>query len=506
MASLAFALKHAKKHKMDRVIYVIPYNSIIEQNASKFKEILGEENVLEHHSSFSYDDEKGEPQTDKLIVKQRLATENWDMPVIVTTNVQFFESAFANKTSKCRKLHNIANSVIIFDEAQMLPTQYLLPCVRAIAELVHNYNCTAVLCSATQPALGGLFPKELISCELCDNISELYEYFKRTKIIALGELEDAELAKRLNTESRALCIVNTRKQAQNIFKLLKNDGSYHLSTLMYPRHRKDILQEIKKRLKDGLPCRVISTSLIEAGVDVDFPVVYRAEAGLDSEIQAAGRCNREGKQRESPVYIFKPSEEYRCHMPDMLKRPTEITRSISNRFTDISSPEAISAYFLELYTVEGTGLDRNKIVDSFEHGFEKGMSFPFEKIASEFKLIDNSTFSIIIPYGNKAMELVQRLRRGERSRTLLRQIQQYTVNVYKNNYDALYGAGSIEPLDAEIAVLLDMKKYNPKTGLDANADRGVGVFVYRHNFNMRIFNNSITVKEGRDTFGLWNKN
>jgi len=470
ISSLAFALKHAKKHKMDRVIYVIPYNSIIEQNAAVFKDILGEENVLEHHSGFSYDD------TSELLINKRLATENWEVPVVVTTTVQFFESLFASRPSKCRKLHNMTNSVIIFDEAQMLPTQYLLPCIRAISELVYNYKSTAVLCSATQPALSGLFPKELSARELCDHAEELFRFFKRTKIVPVGELADTELAKRLNLEKQVLCIVNTRMQAQRLFKLLLREGSFHLSTLMYPLHRKQTLRIIRERLKDGLPCRVVSTSLIEAGVDVDFPVVYRAEAGLDSEIQAAGRCNRERKNAESPVYIFKPAEEYQKHMPAMMKRPMEVARSVAKQFDDIASNEAIFAYFTRLYRFEGTGLDTKSIVESFENGLVKGMSFPFARIASEFNLIENSTYSVVIPHTDEARELVTRLREGERSRKLMRSVQQYAVSVYAGSYSVLLSSGSIEALDEELAVLTDLDKYSEKTGLDANADYGAAVF------------------------------
>jgi CRISPR-associated endonuclease/helicase Cas3 len=478
ISSLAFALNHAKEHNMDRIIYVIPYNSIIEQNAAIFKKILGDENVLEHHSDFTYDDDDmNDVHKAKLLTKYRLASENWDMPVIVTTTVQFFESLFSNKTSKCRKLHNMANSIIIFDEAQMFPIQYLLPCVRAISELVHNYRSTVVLCSATQPSLGDLFPEEIVIREICEDTNELYEFFRRTNIVSIGEVDDSELAERLNGEDQVLCIVNTRKHAQNIFKLLNEENRFHLSTLMYPLHRKKVLKEIRKRLIDGLPCRTVSTSLIEAGVDVDFPLVYRAEAGLDSVIQAAGRCNRERKRKESPVYVFKPSQEYRNHMPYMLKRPSEVACSIANQFTDISSPEAISAYFSQLYKYEGKGLDIKKIVESFEDGYENHLSFPFAEIASCFRLIENATYSIIIPDTEEACELVSRLRNGERSRNLLRRIQQYTVNVYQCNYEALYGTGSIEVLDDELAVLIDMDKYDVNTGLDANTDSGQGIFV-----------------------------
>lgn len=473
ISSMAFALKHAKRHNMDRVIYVIPYNSIIEQNAAVFKHILGDENVLEHHSNFSYDNSKDN------IDRHRLAAENWDMPVIVTTTVQFFESLFSNKPSKCRKLHNIANSVVIFDEAQMFPVPYLIPCIRAIADLVYNYRITAVLCSATQPALGDFFPKELMIRELCGNTEELTAFFKATQIAYLGETKDQELAGRLNDEKQVLCIVNTRKQAQNLFRLLDAEGAYHLSTFMYPRHRKWVLKRIRRRLLEGLPCRVVSTSLIEAGVDVDFPVVYRAEAGLDSVIQAAGRCNRERMRVSGPVYVFRPEMEYRKHTPSMLKRPQEIARSIAAQFEDISSLEAISAYFTQLYKSEGGGLDEKNIVRDLECGYENGLSFPFAKVAEEFNLIENTTYSIIIPANYDARELIGRLKNGERSRELLRRIQQFAVNVYSCNYNVLYGSGSIMPLDenAQLAVLVDRGRYNIKTGLDASADMGVGVFV-----------------------------
>ncbi len=471
ITSMAFALKHALHHGMNRVIYVIPYNSIIEQNAQVFKEILGEQNVLEHHSGIYYDEK------DESVVGKRLASENWDMPVIVTTTVQFFESLFANRASKCRKLHNIANSVIIFDEAQLLPIKYLQPCVRAISELVQNYNCTCVLCSATQPALDKQFPAEIKSWELCDNIKDNYEFFKRTYLQHIGQLSDEELAEHLNSKKQVLCIVSTRKQAQNVFSMLKGNGVYHLSTLKYPLHRKQVLKEVRFRLSQNTQCRLVSTSLIEAGVDVDFPVVYRSEAGLDSLIQAAGRCNRESKNPVSPVYVFRPKEDYRQYLPDMLKRPAVVTDLIKSCYEDLASPEAIQAYFNELYSVEGESLDTRRIVKRLEEGVKTGLSFPFAQVAEEFKLIDNDTYAIIIPKCEEAKALVQRLRNGERTRDLLRNIQQYTVNVYQKNYKALFSSGSIEPIDSKLSVLVDLDKYDDMTGLDAGADSGQAVFV-----------------------------
>lgn len=296
-SSLAFALHHAKKHGMKRVIYVIPYCSIIEQTADVFSGILGAENVLAHYSGAKYNDGRDEEMSLK-----RLAAENWDMPVIVTTAVQFFESLFSNRTSACRKLHNIANSVVILDEAQTLQLPYLRPCVDAIAELAVNYGATCVLCTATQPALGkffGEYAPALAAKEICPETQPLYRAFRRVRYEQLGSLTDDELARRLNECSQALCIVSTRKQAKNVYGLLKPEGSFHLSTLMTPEHRRLVLQEVRERLKEGRPCRVVSTSLIEAGVDVDFPTVYRAYAGLDSE-DTGGRPLQPGEQ--APPY------------------------------------------------------------------------------------------------------------------------------------------------------------------------------------------------------------
>lgn len=474
VSPLAFALRHAKTHDMKRVIYVIPYTSIIEQNASVFKQILGEEYILEHHSNFNYND------NDETMTRYRLATENWDMPVVVTTNVQFFESLFANKTSKCRKLHNIANSVIIFDEAQMFPTEYLLPCIRAISELVHNYGCTAVLCSATQPALSKLFPKMLTPIEIHNNTAETYRFFQRATIINIGKIEDNALAERLNNEEQCLCIVNTKRHAQELFSQLEPEGRYHLSTFMCPKHRKIVLQAIKERLtsKHILPCRVVSTSLIEAGVDVDFPTVYRATAGLDSQIQAAGRCNREGKRRteHSIVSIFEPADKYIKYQPAAMKRPIEIARSISRQYQDIAAPEAIRSYFEQLYQMTGQGLDAKEIVKRFEDAVDCDYSFPFASVADEFKLIDQASRPIVIPYDKEADDLIKKLRSGEKNQKLFRDIQQYTVNVYPDEYEALLGTGCVEPVDTEIAVLKDGDYYHEYTGLTLPAKGGLGLF------------------------------
>ena len=343
VASLAFALRHAVKNGMKRIIYVIPYTSIIEQNTAVFRQIFGEKNVVEHHSGAVSDSPE---ETGREKSHQRLAAENWEAPVIATTSVQFFESLYSNRPSKCRKLHNIANSVVIFDEAQMLPAFHLKPCIGAIANLVAQFNATAVLCTATQPVLNDLiqeFVPHIRVQEICPDAQKLYEQFRRVTFRHAGTLANAALADALSEQKQVLCIVNTRKAAQEIYEQMAGDGNYHLSTLMYPAHRQAVLQTVRQRLKDGMPCRVVSTSLIEAGVDVDFPAVYREVAGLDSVLQAAGRCNREGKRSadDSIVTVFYSETP----APALFRTNIGATVEALNGGQDPGAPESIRRYF-----------------------------------------------------------------------------------------------------------------------------------------------------------------
>jgi len=478
VSSLAFALTQAKNHHMERVIYVIPYTSIIEQNAGVFKSIVGEKNVLEHHANISYDSNDTEEDVAQMEYK-RLACENWDAPIIVTTNVQFFESLFANKTSRCRKLHNIANSVIIFDEAQMIPLPYLQPCVQAMSELVINYGCSIVLCTATQPSIQKLFPETMSSTEIYPDTEGLFEFFRRTRIEKIGALSDETIAQHLCKHTQVLCIVNNRRQAQNLYALLKDaEGCFHLSTYMAPVHRSRTLAEIRTCLKEGRACRVVATSLIEAGVDVDFPVVFRAQAGLDSEIQAAGRCNREGERdvEQSIVYIFIPEQRYFKRYPATLKTPIAMEQEIAEEYDDITSSEAIKSYFDRLHAIKGERLDEKKILREFQEGY-KECSFPFKQIASIFKLIEEDTRMILIPLvEDGAADVERRLREGEHSRALLREAGQYSVNVYKNQFNALINSGKLEILDEQIAILIDQDSYSSQTGLCITVEEGIGIF------------------------------
>ena len=470
VASLAFALSLAVKCGMDRVIYVIPYTSIIDQNAAVFAEILGADNVLEHHSGAEWSaDENSSPE----LYRKALAAENWDVPVVVTTSVQFFESLYSNKASKCRKLHNIANSVIIFDEAQNLPVSYLRPCVAAIAELVKHYKATAVLCTATQPALEPLFAEfapDLPVQEICPDTTQQYEAFRRTTLRNAGPLKQEDLGAQLAASEQVLCVVNRRKTAQELFAALPSEGSYCLTTLLCPAHRKALLKEIRQRLADGLPCRVVSTSLIEAGVDVDFPRVYRELAGLDSILQAAGRCNREGKRpaAESVVTIFTLEEQA---MPPMIRLNADTAKRVLQRFDDPAGLDAIKEYFTFYRTLKGDAqLDAENILTDF---YQKVM--PFATVAEKFHLISENTETVYIPRDEGAA-LVEKLREGWRSRGLFRKLGQYGVPVYSEQLQRLRGVGAVEQLDDGIWALTDPRCYEEKTGLSMDVESGQAYF------------------------------
>lgn len=471
VASMAFALNHAAANSMKRIIYVIPYTSIIEQNAKVFRDILGQENVVEHHSSVSYELSEN---ADELEYRSALATENWDAPVIVTTAVQFFESLYANRSSKCRKLHNIANSVIIFDEAQMIPSNNLRPCVAAIAELVRAYNATAVLCTATQPAIDGMlleYSKKESVVELCPDVDGMFEKFRRTSFEKEGRLATDELVSRLESQQQVLCIVNTRKFAQEVYEALPSEGRFHLSTLMCPVHRKQKLDEIRERLKSGKTCRVVSTSLIEAGVDVDFPRVFREMAGLDSILQAAGRCNREGKRsaESSIVTVFESENKVNKLIAVNRDAAEEAVRD----WIQPNNIQTIECYF-KAYRDLLRNDDKSEIMKAIKEGIS-GCQLPFKQIAERFRLIDENTFTVYISVG-EGKELISRLREGERSRELYRKAGMYSVSIYENHFNALINAGAAEPFGDDAAILTDLSLYSDEKGLATDVRDGSALF------------------------------
>lgn len=461
VSSLVFALQHAMHNNMERIIYVIPYTSIIEQNAKVFQNILGEDNVLAHYCTALLNSDS---QSNEIYEKHKFSIENWDAPVIVTTNVQFFESLYSNKVSKCRKLHNIANSVIIFDEVQMLPLHSLLPCVKAIQMLIKSYQVSVVLCTATQPALEhwlNPFPVK----EICQDHVEIFQKLKRTQIKKLGRITDEDLLQRVNSEKQVLVIVNTKAKAHELYEKMQEEGRYHLSTYMRPTDRRKTLDIIREKLIKGETCRVVSTSLVEAGVDIDFPTVFRENAGLDSIIQAAGRCNREGKRNaeESMVWVFSLEK-----IPRMLSKNIAITDETIEKYGVYDSLQSIKYYFETLQSLDETFLDSNNIVESFKDGLD-GIKMPFKKIAEVFHMIDSDTKVLIVPIETESCHLIEKLQykidNRESFKGIIQELGIYSVNLYENEYqNLLYDGNSYEIVDG-VAVLQNLQLYFNDKGL-----------------------------------------
>lgn len=477
LASLGFALDHAKHHGHRRIIYAIPFTSIIEQTARIFCDLLGEEHVLEHHSAIEEkendpDEQKSGAQKDKL----RLAMEDWAAPVIVTTNVQLFESLFAARTSRARKLHNIAGSIIILDEAQTLPRGLLLPVLRVLEELANHYGCTIILCTATQPALGARdnFPGlPLAGRELAPDPHGLAKRLARTQIRHGGAMENAALIAALEAQAQALVIVNSRRHALELYRQAKAaglEGLIHLSTRQYAAQRSVILADVRQRLQDNRPCRLIATSLIEAGVDVDFPVAFRAEAGLDQIIQAAGRVNREGKRapEASIVTIFTapdypPPGEIRDLISDM--------KRMIDRHDDLTSLSAIEDYFGEVYWRAGAaGLDRKQILNDFQIA-QSGSCFNYRSVAGKFRMIESDLAPVIVAREEKARDAVKKLGiEAIPSGTIARDLQRFIVLVPPKAREKLISCGHAAYAEAKLrgdqfVVLNSMSLYQEDVGL-----------------------------------------
>ena len=484
LSSLAFALEHAKRYGLQRIIYVIPFTSIIEQNAAVFEGIFGPEAVLQHHCT--YDAEaasgRGEFGTDESALalqamQKRLATENWDAPLVVTTAVQFFESLYANRSSRCRKLHNMANSVIILDEAQMLPTDLLNPCVRALKELAGGYGASIVLCTATQPSLdktahlkAGFATGEVREIIPHNTLGTMFDAFRRVQVDYAGRMSDEQVVAKLREQEQGLCIVNTRKHARQLFELLgEEEGHFHLSALMYPAHRTRVLDTIRQRLNEGRVCRVISTSLVEAGVDVDFPVVLRALAGLDSIAQAAGRCNREGRRATGQVIVFIPTAG-QPRSPYFSRRALW-AEAVMEASDDVLSPAAIKSYFDKLYSNEK--LDKHAIVAAFNEctkgqGFVNEVpAFPFADVAGQFTFIDDASVAIIVetPESAKLVDMLENSYSKEDVRRAVRGLQAYSVSVYPYEFALFRQAGTVRTVKEYFHVHSGVMGYSDKVGL-----------------------------------------
>ena len=430
-SGMAFALRHAAKHGLKRVIVAIPYTSIIDQTAQVYQGILGPDNVLEHHSAIEFALDPTEEQAEAE-VRRRLAAENWDAPIVVTTTVQLFESLFASKPSRCRKLHNIAGSVLVLDEVQTLPLHLLKPIMDVLKELVAHYGVTLVLSTATQPAFSGDSPYlqgfNPSPVEMVPNPERFFRSLKRVEYDIIPEPWTWErVAEEMKKHRQALCVVNSRKDALVLFDLLDDPNTFHLSTLMCPVHRRETLVEIKRRLDANEPCLLVSTQVVEAGVDLDFPVVLRAMGPLDRIVQAAGRCNREGRLDCGKVIVFEPAEG---HAPrgSYATAISEARTMIAGTNADLHDPGVFDVYFRRLW--QDCNLDVRKIQTG-----RGRLNYP--EVSEKFKMIDDDTLPVIVQYGKPGPEETLNAVRakGSIAGNDWRRLQPYAVNIYRYRFE-----------------------------------------------------------------------
>ncbi len=475
LSSLAFSLRHAAIHGLRRVVYVAPFTSIIEQTAEVFRQVVGplrEEGlcdpIIEHHSAMEFEDTNA---------TTRLAAENWDAPIVVTTSVQFYESLYASRVGRCRKLHNLARAVVVLDEAQKLPVELLEPCLYALRELASHYGSTVVLCTATQPAIHKR-PDFLIGLEGVREIIRepraLNLALKRVTVEDLGVLAARELAPRLTSDRQVLCIVNTRRHARELYRQVADmaDGTLHLSAAMCPQHRSEVLADVRRRLDEGRPCRLIATQVVEAGVDVDFPIVYRALAGIDSIAQAAGRCNRNGRREHGVAYLFRcEDDKSETFLRDTINAATQLLGApgIPPLYEDLLSLEAIEHYFRLYYWDQHQRWDSRGILGELTISNNRDLPFLFNyrAIAERFRLIEESGLPVFVPWGERGESFCKELERSWcfPPTDLLRRLQRYVVQVPRRQWHAAVGR-SITVLHDQCAVLRFPEiYYDPQLGL-----------------------------------------
>lgn len=465
LSGMGFALRHAIHQAKKRIIVVVPYSSIIDQNAAVYKAIFGEENVLEHHSMVepAMEQEKED--------RRKLASENWDAPIIVTTTVQFFESLFANRTSAVRKIHNIANSVVILDEFQMLPLELLQPIFSMVRELTLHYGVTFVLSSATPLSLDLTIAKARDSMpepvDLIPDHKELFSCFKRMEY-DLAPLRQSwswqRVAEEIIMHEQAMVVVNRKKDALNLFSLIRDKSyAFHLSASMCPLHRKQVLDEVRERLKSRKQVLLIATQVVEAGVDIDFPVVIRALGPLDRIVQAAGRCNREGKLKAGKVIVFRPEEG--GLPPGSYRTATQEAENLLLQSVDLHDPSVYETYFNRVYSTVNTG----ESLEELRRNKTSPLQFP--EIAKRFRMIDSNTVTVVVSYGDKLEKLFEQLDKiGILTRELARRLQPYTVNLYEHEKEHILRT---EPASLNLLAegwYLWSGKYDLKTGLSLGMD------------------------------------
>ena len=454
LCSMKIALKKLIEHKKKRIIYVIPYTSIIEQTAEIFEGLFGKyADIVQHHSNYCYDDEKENSTAEKI----KRSTENWDAPVIITTSVQFFQSLYHYKSSGLRKLHNMADSVIIFDEVHTLPAEYLQPCLRAIGFITEYLNSEVMFLSATMPDFSKLFERYSGSATYDELIKDKssFGYFQKCRYTNFGKTDIESIAVKADDYDSSLIIVNSRKTAREVYRLLSGK-KYHLSTYMTPKDRSETIKQIKDDLVNGEKITVVSTSLVEAGVDLDFKAVFRQLAGLDSILQSGGRCNREGKMEYGDVFIFE-TDEIICG--DMKTR-AGIVKDMLEKGLDITSEECVRENYRRLFSYSDDIIEQNTIAKDCTR-FD---SIPFRTYAEGFEFIKNETISVVINNNSETNKLVQQLDNG--GKNIRRKLQRYSVSLKKYEFDEAMKAGIIAEKKNGIFVLGNNDCYKDKIGLD----------------------------------------
>lgn len=469
LCSIRAALKTAIENKKKRIIYVIPYVSIIEQTAKVFEDIFGDVlPVLQHHSNYDFDDDKNEDENEITSEKLKRSCENWDAKLIVTTNIQFFESLYHYKCRRLRKLHNLADSVIIFDEIHMLPIDYIQPCLRAIGYVTKYLNSTAILMSATMPNYDKFMERYMSGVKIENAVKDtsLFNVFDKCRYEYIGKCELASLAEKAQEYDNALIIVNKRKTARELYDICSGN-KYHLSTYMTPLHRSEIIAKIKEDIKNGINTTVISTSLIEAGVDLDFKAVFREIAGIDNVLQSGGRCNREGKMDMGDVFVFETDGgNYQTKKKSDIIIRANITRNLFEEFENISTDKCIKEYYGRLLNYKEKKIEENTITAIMGNDLRID-GIPFRTYAESFNFIDNQVIGIVIPC-DENRGLIKELKDGKLS--VKRNLQRYSASVNKDEFKELFQIGIIETLDCGVCILANTDYYKSDVGLTLEND------------------------------------
>ena len=454
LAMLAFALRHAARYGLRRIVVVIPYLSIIEQTGRVYRSILcprfGDGYVHEHHSLAGtrpraapgpQNDPDGDSESERL---ERATAEDWAAPVIITTSVQLLESLHANRPSACRKLHRLAHSVLLLDEVQALPDHLAVPTLATLSWLAQRYHVSIVFATATQPAFEHLDPHVRMlgpsgwqAREIVPSVRALFRRVNRTRVTWPDGTQPTpweEIAERLARQPQALCVVNVKRHAQDLFQRLREagaEGVLHLSTAMCPAHRQAALRVVRLRLRRGLPCRLISTQCVEAGVDLDFPVVYRALAPLEAIAQAAGRCNRHGLRAAGEVHVFVPEDN--AGPPGAYAQATDVTRMLLKQRgpegMDITDPELFAEYYRSFYNVANSESKRPELHKAIK-------SMDFAAVAEHYRLIEEESISVLVPYLPRTWQELADVVRSEGLNTAwIRRAQRHAVSVWRPGAD-----------------------------------------------------------------------